>query len=86
MMKRVLVIDLDTEREETIRIGPMGSFENEKPDPIGDMSVICEALVTMIRLCHNEGIKDESESIRDCIKHLKMGFVDETYKTELRSK
>ena len=83
-MRRVLVVDLDTDREETIRIGPMQTYENEKiqPDPVADMAVLCEALVTMIRLCHNEGIRDESESMRKCMDHIKKGFVDESYKTK----
>jgi predicted HAD superfamily Cof-like phosphohydrolase len=84
-VKRILIVDIDTDRVDTIRIGPMQRFENEKiePNPVSDMSVLCEAVCTMIHLCHQEGIKDESQSLRDCIKHLQDGFVAPGYKAHL---
>lgn len=83
-MRRTLVVDIDYSRKDCVHIGPMKNFNNEtiKPDPILDMACLCEAVCTMIHLCHNEGIKDESLSLRDCINHLKKGFVDETFRTQ----
>lgn len=81
-MKRRIVIDLDSERKQTIKMGPIQIYENEeiKPDPILDMAVLCEGICTLIHLCHREKIKKDSDSLRDCIKHLKDGFSEAGYK------
>lgn len=82
MMKRKLIVDVDSERKKSIIIGPIKEHPNQemKPDPILDMAVLCEAVVTMIHLCHQENIKKDADSLRDCIKHLKDGFVEAGYK------
>ena len=81
-MKRKLIIDVDSDRKQAVIIGPIKTYTNETviPNPILDMGVLCEALVTMIHLCHQEGIKKDSDSIRDCIDHLKKGFAESGYK------
>jgi len=81
-MKRMLVIDLDTKREQHMMIGPATQFENEKVkiDPISDMAILCEAVCTLIHLCEQEGIKKSYDSLKDCIKHLKDGFSEIGYK------
>ena len=63
----------------------MQQFENEhiQPNPVYDMACFCEAVCLMIHICHKEGIKNEADSLRDCIKHLKHGFIDETFKARL---
>lgn len=82
-MKRSLMIQLDTEDETGhIKIGPVSETALE-PDPVLDMGILCEALCVLIRICHKAGVKSESDALRDCIKHLKDGFMDETLKTEL---
>jgi len=81
-MKRSLMIQLDTEDETGhIKIGPISETPVE-PDPILDMGILCEALCVLIRICHKAGVKSESDALRDCIKHLKDGFMDETLKTD----
>jgi len=87
-MKRRLMIEVDTESDrDKIAVGPIPFHPGDKieADPLIDMGVIAEALCLMIKICHNNGIKDESESIRDCISHLKQGFIDETYKAHTKS-
>jgi len=56
--------------------------ENEqiRPDSIYDTACLCEAVCLMIRICQQLGVKNEADSLRDCIKHLELGFIDETYK------
>jgi superoxide dismutase len=84
-MQRRLLVEFNTEAENKIQIGPVIIFENQeiKPEPLLDMAILCEAVCTMIHLCHNEKIKDQVASLTDCINHLKKGFIDETYKTDL---
>ena len=84
-MRRTLLIDYDTERNPDLVVSPVQLYENEelKPDPILDTEVLCEAVCTMIRLCHNEGIKKDSDGIRDCIDRLKKDFINPSYKTRM---
>jgi hypothetical protein len=84
-MQRLLVVDIDTDRKDTIIVGPMKRFENEEiqAKPLLDMGCLCEALCLMIRICHNSHLKDQSDSIRDCIDHLKKGFIEENYMSKM---
>jgi len=76
------MVECDWENKKgEIKIGPVG--ENPQPDPILDMAILCEAICTLIRVVHSSRLKDESEALRNCIEHLKKGFVDETYKTQV---
>jgi hypothetical protein len=80
------MIQLDTEDETgTIKIGPVSDTAKD-PDPVLDMGILCEALCTLIRICHKTGVKDEAQALRDCIKHLQDGFIDETYKADVMKK
>jgi hypothetical protein len=85
-MKRKLIVDFDDQRENQIMIGPVSEYPNHeiKVEPIFDMGLLCEAVCTMIHLCNKQGIKKDSESLKDCIDHLKKGFIDETYKTDMK--
>lgn len=80
-LKNTLTIIMDTEAEQNIMIGkPEGTQPRTQEElaemVILDMATLCEALVTTIRAAHTMGIKDEADSMRDCIKHLQEGFVD----------
>ena len=81
-MRRKLIIDLDSERKATIKMGPIKTYENEevKPNPVLDMGILCEGICTLIHLCHQEKIQKDSDSLRACIKHLKDGFSEAGYK------
>jgi hypothetical protein len=87
-MKRVLKIDYDTDREDTVRIGPI-QLKNEKeisPDPVLDMTVLCEAVCTMIHVCHQADIQKDSVSIKQCLAHIQEGFAEAGYKGILTEK
>jgi len=57
----------------------IGLAPGQKADPVREMAWLCEGLVLLIKSAHKAGIKDESLSMHDCMKHLKMGFVDPDY-------
>lgn len=77
-MKKKLLIDLDTERKggSVLVLYP---DTGEKLDPVLDMATLCEAVCTIIHAAHDAGIKKDFESVRDCIEHIKKGFIDESY-------
>lgn len=66
----------------TVKVGPV-SDKKVEPNPVLDMGILCEAVCTLIRICHKAGIKDESNALRDCLNHLSKGFIDESYKVDL---
>jgi len=75
------------QREVTVKIDEnerivIGVPNNQKEDMVMDMALLCEAVCTLIHLANKEGVKVDYLSLEHCIKHLKDGFVDETYKTE----
>lgn len=61
-------------------VAVIGLEPGMKSDPVREMAILCEGLVLIIKHAHKDGVKDESDSMRDCIKHLKAGFVDGGYK------
>ena len=76
-MKNKLIILLDTENG--VQIGKdfqPGSQEELNEGVILDIATLCEALVVTIRAAHQMGVKPESDSIRDSIKHIQDSFVD----------
>jgi len=84
-MKNILTVDLDTDREETIRICKAPEFmpstpEEEAEEVIGDMATLCEGLCTLIHLADQNGIKKGVASLKSCIKHLEAGHGDIFYK------
>ncbi len=86
-MKRRLIVDYDDERKEgAIMIGPIAEHENQKMEakPLLDMGILCEAVCTLIHICNKKDIKKDSDSLKDCIEHLKKGFMDETYKVKVK--
>ena len=81
------MVDCDTERKETIRIGPIQEgTEKIYPNPLLDMHVLCEAVCTMIHVCNQENIQKDSDSIRECLEHIKQGFAEAGYKGFLTEK
>jgi len=58
----------------------IGLNPRQKPNPVLDMATLCEGIVLLIRAANKDGIKKEADSLRDCLNHLKKGFVDESYK------
>lgn len=77
------MVEFESEGEHgTVKVGPV-SNEKIEPNPVLDMGILCEAVCTLIRICHKAGIKDESSALRDCLKHITQGFIDESYKVEL---
>jgi hypothetical protein len=87
-MRRTLIIDFNTDRDPDLVISPVQVYENEelKADPILDTEILCEALCTMVRLCHTENLKKDSDGIRDCIDKLKKSFANPSYKTIMTEK
>lgn len=81
-MKRNLFIDYDDSKQPFISMGLVKKYANEeiKIDPALDMAILCEAICMLIHVCHQNDIKKDADSLRDCIKHLKEGFIDETYR------
>lgn len=91
-MKNELIIDIDTDRKNTILIKkpesvkPPKNEEEAKQMVLLDMASLCEALCTLIHVADQNGIKPGPDSLRDCIKHLESGFVDASYKGILKEK
>ena len=83
-MKRTLFVDYDSD-ENLISVGPIKKHPNEefKPNPILDMGILCEAVSILIRICHDEKIKDQSKSLKDCINHLQKAFINENLKAHV---
>ena len=88
-MNKVLVIDIDQNREPQILIAHANrngdNIENtdDHYNILSDMDMLCEALCTMIHAAKNEGIQDSATSLRQCIKHLELGFSDASYTASL---
>ena len=86
-MKNILTIDIDTDREHTVLIKKPDHIKKPETDEeaknmvISDMACMCEGLVTLIHLAHQNKMKDSVQSLKDCIKHLEDGFIDSQYKT-----
>lgn len=80
-MKNELIIFLDTDQEQHIRIGKTIDVHPTSPEEMAelvllDIATLCEALVVTIRTAEEMGIKPAHVSLKDCIKHLQDGFVD----------
>ena len=85
-MRNELTIILDSDAEHSIQIGKPESAAPTSQEELNDMVILdmatlCEALTVLIRQAHAMDIKSESDSLRDCIKHLENGFVDSEMET-----
>jgi len=77
-MKGAITVIYDTDSKTPIAIGlPKG----QKPHPINEMVFLCEGICLLIHEANRQGAKKDSDSIRDCIRHIQLGFSDETFKT-----
>lgn len=85
-MKNILLVDLDSDREQTIQIKKPGIVPPQTREEFSrtvlmDMATLCEAVCTLMHLADREGIKPSAESLRACIEHLTRGFADADYRT-----
>jgi sporulation protein YlmC with PRC-barrel domain len=85
-VRRQIVLDIDTGRQDTVMISPMKRFENEpeiQPDPLLEINCLCAALSSLIVGCHYNKIKDKRKSLKTCLSHLEEGTSDNSYKTRM---
>jgi len=81
-MKSIIIVDIDTERDETVQIGkPQGgdlpkNKEEAEEMILRDMSCLCEAVCTLIYAADQSGYKTTADSLKDCIAHLESGTVE----------
>jgi len=86
-MKNILIVDIDSDRKDAVRIGKPPEFkipdntEEQAKAVINDMATLCEGICTLIHLAEQNGIKQGADSLRDCIKHLESGFADASYES-----
>jgi len=89
VIKNVVIVDLDTNRDPKIQIGKPEEIqrpadaEEVKTMLVADMTTLCEGIITLIHAGHQNGYVDSAESVRACIEYIEDGFVDETYETEV---
>ena len=72
-MKKLIVIDIDTDRESPINI-----YDNlpDVYDPIGDLDILSDALCVLVHVCEKKGLQPDYKSLEQCIKRLENGFMD----------
>ena len=75
-MKNIIIIDVDTEREQQLQIGkpsdttPPTTPEEAKAIILTDISCVAETLNLMINIAHDSGYADKKELINTAIAHL----------------
>jgi hypothetical protein len=82
-MKNSLLIDLDTEREDPIRItktedtvNKVNDEESAKKMVLEDMTTLCNALGTLIQLANDSGYVDSKVSAKMCVNYLNDNFLE----------
>jgi hypothetical protein len=82
-MKNTLMIDLDTDREDPIRITkPENLLENVNDDDtakkivLDDMTTICNALGTLIQLAEDSKYFNSDKAAQMCVDYLKDNFIE----------
>ncbi len=82
-MKNSLLIDLDTEREDPIRItktedtvSKVNDEESAKKMVLEDMTTLCNALGTLIQLANDSGYFDSELSAKMCVNYLNDNFLE----------
>ncbi len=88
-MTNKIIIMLDTEQVESIKIGKSGpvapqTMEELRNIMLLDVATLCEALAVLIKECANQGIKSEGDSLCACINHITAGVFDAKSMTETR--
>ena len=77
-MKNVIIIDIDTERENQLQISKQtadsipSSKEEAKDIVLRDIACICEGLRHMISIADENGFMDKKTLIETSIKHLRL--------------
>jgi len=72
-VKKLLVVDINVDRKPPINIYDNSPNMN---DPIGDMSILCDAICVLIHGCNKLGLQKDYISLQNCIKQLEEGFID----------
>ena len=93
-MKNIITIDMDSDRDEPIKITKpqeivegINDDESAKKMILEDMTTLCNALGTIIQLGGDNNYFDSEKSARLCIKYLNENFIsnddeiDETLKS-----
>lgn len=82
-MKNILLIDLDTERENPIEItkpedmvSEISDEESAKKMILDDMTTVCNAMGTLIQLGDDNGYFSSEKSAKMCIKYLEENFLN----------
>ena len=82
-MKNSLLIDVDTERKDPIRItktedtvNKVNDEESAKKMVLEDMTTLCNALGTLIQLANDSGYIDSKVSANMCVNYLNDNFLD----------
>jgi hypothetical protein len=76
-MKNVIIIDVDTEREQQLQIGkPSDTQPPTTPDEakaiiLTDISCVAETLNLMINIAHDSGYAKREDLVATAINHLK---------------
>jgi len=81
-MNRKILVICDTRKIPQIKIACV-SPTLQTPNPAKDRGVLCEALVTLIRCEPSNRL--QADALRICLNHLKKGFIDESYKAEIKN-
>jgi len=91
-MKNVIIVDIDTDREQVVKIGkPDASSlpKNEKEAKQSvekDIACMTEALITLIQAADESGYKTSDESIKDISMHIERAFGGDVPEKEIRVK
>lgn len=85
-MKNILIVDMDTDRTDTIIIGKPGDAERPATPKeqasilLFDISTLCEAVCTLIHVADQNGVEKSHVTLKRCIEHLQNGFGEAGYK------
>jgi|TARA_Y100000389_G_scaffold202451_1_gene247777 hypothetical protein len=83
-MKNTLMIDLDSDREDPIRITkPENVVETVKDEDsarkmvMDDLTTVCNALGTLITIAEDNNYFDSEKAVKMCIDYLNDNFIKE---------
>lgn len=83
-MKNKLMIDMDTDREDVIRISKPEDVVETVDDPskakqmvLEDLTTVCNALGTLIHLADSNNYMDSKTATKMCIQFLQENFPNE---------
>lgn len=81
-MKNIIIIDLDTEREQKLIYGKpeeikqLENVEEAKQMVKTDMFTLCQAISTLINVAHQNKYLDSKEALAECIINLENNIND----------